>query len=88
MKSVIYHLVGFDRKTERLAIKFDVPARSVRTALKIAGIEDKRVIGDWPLTNEQAHAIADVIGQSIDTAKFEFSLEPSAQTSLRRRARA
>jgi hypothetical protein len=74
---LIYKLVGFDRDTEQLAVAHEIPPAEVLRAKLIAGIADKpEIIGDWPLTEDQAAAIADVIHQRIDLQRQDFSLEP------------
>ena len=84
----IYRLVGFDRDTERLAVKYEIPAKYVLLAKKIAGIDEKPIIGDWPLSAEQVRHIAEVMGQDIDPDAFDYSLEPYAPGSLRDRSAA
>jgi hypothetical protein len=74
---LIYKLVGFDRDTEQLVVAHEIPAAQVDRAKSIAGIAGKpEIIGDWPLTEDQAAAIADVIHQRIDLQHQDFSLEP------------
>ncbi|HTT78475.1 MAG TPA: hypothetical protein VMF86_02245 [Stellaceae bacterium] len=73
----IYKLVGFDRKTERLAAAYDIPSALVESAREIAGIASRpEIVGDWPLTPRQAAAIADMIDQRIDLGCQDFALEP------------
>jgi hypothetical protein len=84
----IYRLVGFDRDTERLAVKYEIPAKHVLLAKKIAGIDERPIIGDWPLSSEQVRHIAEVIGERIDPDAFDFQLETYAPTSLRDRSAA
>jgi hypothetical protein len=76
-------LVGFDRDTEDLAVKYEIPAKYVLLAKKIAGIDERPIIGDWPLSPEQVRHIAEVIGEHIDPDAYDFSLEPYAPSSLR-----
>ena len=84
----IYKLVGFDRETERLAVKYEIPAKHVLLAKKIAGIDEQQIIGDWPLSPEQTRHIAEVIGERIDPNAYDFSLEPYAPGSLKDRSAA
>ena len=81
----IYRLIGFDRDKEHLAVKYEIPAKYVLLAKKIAGIDERPIIGDWPLSPEQVRHIAEVIGERIDADAYDFSLEPYAPTSLRDR---
>jgi hypothetical protein len=78
----IYRLVGFDRDTESLAVKYEIPAKYVLLAKKIAGIDERPIIGDWPLSPEQVRHIAEVIGERIDQDAYDFSLEQYALTPL------
>jgi hypothetical protein len=81
----IYRLVGFDRDTERVAVKYEILAKYVLLAKKIAGIDDRPIISDWPLSPEQVRHIAAVIGESIDPDAYDFSLEPYAPTTFQDR---
>jgi len=73
--AVIYKLVGFDRRTERIASAHEIPADRVERAKRIAGIADRpEVVGDWPLTTDQAGAIADIIHKPIDLRGVDYSL--------------
>jgi hypothetical protein len=78
----IYRLVGFDRDTERLAVKYEIPAKHVLLAKKIAGIDERPIIGDWPLSPEQVRHIAEVLGEHIDPDAYDFQLETYAPNSL------
>jgi hypothetical protein len=78
----IYRLVGFDRDTESLAVKYEIPAKYVLLAKKIAGIDERPIIGDWPLSPEQVRHIAKVIGERIDQDAYDFSLEQYAPNPL------
>ena len=74
---IIYKLVGFDRKTERLGAAYEIPTALVERAKEIAGIANRpEIIGDWPLAPDQAAAIADIINQRINLRDQDFSLEP------------
>ena len=37
---VVYRLIGYDKKTERLTVRFDVPGRLIFEAKQIAGIKE------------------------------------------------
>jgi hypothetical protein len=74
---MLYRLTGFDRKTERLALEFEIPPAKVRHAKKIAGIErNPAIFADWPLSRDQARALADFIGVEIDPDRYDWALEP------------
>lgn len=75
--AVVYRLVGYDRKTERQSVKFDIPPEHVAFAKKVARLDPSRdLIADHPLTDAQARDIAGAIGQGLDIARHEFFLEP------------
>ena len=83
--ALVYKLVGYDRKTERQSVKFDIPAKHAAFAKTVVGLNPHRdVIGDQPLTEMQARDIGRVIGCPIDTAHSDFFLEPYNQPQQRR----
>jgi len=48
-----------------------------RKAKNIAGIAAKpEIIADWPLSREQAGAIAELIGVKVEPGKYDWALEP------------
>jgi hypothetical protein len=78
--ALVYKLVGYDRKTERQLVRFDIPTKHAAFAKKVVGINPHRdVIGDQPLTERQAQDIGGVIGCPIDTVHLDFFLEPYNQ---------
>jgi hypothetical protein len=77
----VWDLAAFDRNTEFLEREatFRVPARLVGQAKKLAGItKDDHSFADYPLSSEQATAIAELIDKPIDVERYEYTLEPSA----------
>ena len=75
--TIVYKLVGFDRDTESLVLSYDVPGKKIRKAKTIAGIAgNPDIIADWPLSLEQAGAIAQLIGAKVDASKYDWALEP------------
>jgi hypothetical protein len=75
--ALVYKLVGFDRVTESLALSYDIPRKTARKAKTIAGIAGNlNIIADWPLSRDQAGAIAQLIGEDVDLAEYDWSLEP------------
>ena len=76
--SVIYRLIGYDPKTEMLAIRHDIPAEKVGQAKRVAGIniDDDTYLGDRKLDPQQAQQIAKLIGTSVRTDWYDFFLEP------------
>jgi hypothetical protein len=83
-----YRLVGYDRTTEFLEASYDVPAGKQAAVRLAAGLKPTvaTMLGDWPLADEAARTIAQLIGQEIDLARMEFFLEPSAAADRRHRS--
>jgi hypothetical protein len=85
--TVTYKLIGYDRRTERQSVKFDIPAKQVRFAKSVAGLDpDQELVADCPLSKDQAKDIAGVIDKSIDVENCDFFLEPYVQAAHRRSA--
>jgi len=85
--NIVYKLVGYDRETERQAIKIDIPPKHVGSVRGIAGIaRDDESMADCPLDENQARAIAGVIDKPIDAEKYDYFLEPYVQAPHRRSA--
>jgi len=85
--NIVYKLVGYDRKTERQAVKIDIPPKGIGCARGIAGIApDDESMVDCPLDKNQARDIAGVIGKPIDAEKYDYFLEPYVQGPRRRSA--
>jgi hypothetical protein len=62
-----YKLVGYDRQSEFLSVEHVVPAASVGRAKIVAGIAERpEIIGDWPLSADQARSIAEIAGATVD----------------------
>jgi hypothetical protein len=77
--AVRYKLVGFDRETEMIVVEYEVPQAKTRRAKTIAGIADHpEIFADWPLSRDQAAALADLIGAAIDPARYDWQFEPYA----------
>ena len=85
--SVVYKLIGYDRKTERQSVKIDIPPKHVDFAKKVAGIApDDESMADYPLNKNQARDIAGVIGKSIDAENYDYFLEPYVPAAHRHSA--
>ncbi len=85
--AIIYKLVGYDRKTERQSVKIDIPPKHMAFAKKVVGLAaSQEALADYPLDESQARDIAGVIGKAIDTAHYDYFLEPYTQPNHRRSA--
>jgi len=74
----VYRLVGYDRTSEFLEERHDIPQSKAVAAKRAAGIAlaNDELMGDWPLSDAQARAIAALINSSIDLDDREYFLEP------------
>lgn len=86
---VVYDLVGYDRKSERMAEQHAVPPSLVHAVKQIAGVGDRSdyQLGAWELTEGQVKEIARLMKAKPDLRRCEFFLEPSAVSVPRRQAR-
>lgn len=83
--ALVYKLVGFDRKSEILVLAHEIPSKKVLQAKTIAGIAgNPALIADWPLSRDQAGAIAELIGAELDIDGCDWALEPYAQPERQR----
>jgi len=77
MNQVAHSLVGYDRITERVAEEFGVPAAVLTRAKKLARVPagDPDALMCYPLEAAKAHALADILGATIDTERRDYFLE-------------
>jgi hypothetical protein len=75
---VVYNLVGYDKRTEKLTVAFDVPRGNVARAKSIAGIaiDDDTQVGDRELTSGPSEEIARLIHAELDADRYDCFLEP------------
>ncbi len=80
--NIAYSLVGYDRATGFATVILPVPDSLSPRAKRIADMpeDDPDMIGDWPLPDPTARAIADLIHARIDLERTEFCLEPHPPT--------
>jgi hypothetical protein len=84
--ALIYKLIGYDRKTEELAVEYVIPSASVERVKVIAGIARRpEFVGDCPLSEGRAREIAALIGVRLDRGRNWF-LEPSALAPIAEQA--
>lgn len=81
--TVVHRLVGYDRRTDRMKARCDIPPDLLAEAKRIAGVgsEDPGAAWSYPLSAAQAQAIAQLIGTEIDPSRLEFFLEPFAAST-------
>lgn len=78
---VVHRLTGYDRKTELLAIRRDIPREDISRVKEIArvGPDDPDAIGSYPLDPERAQEIARLLSLTTDAGEYDFFLEPFAE---------
>ncbi len=77
--TLIYHLCGYDKTTERLVEEHSVPARLlpiVRTLIEPAP-DDRDLVLPYELSAASALTLAAAIGVTIDSAQHQFFFEAS-----------
>jgi hypothetical protein len=74
-----HQLAGYDRKTDALAVEYDIDAAVFRKIRKIVEVDadDPKAIASYPLSGTQLRAISDVTGIKFDADRYEFFLEPT-----------
>jgi len=81
-----YRVISYNRSTDQIGGTFVVPGRHLPSVLKIAGINNARELGEYPLDDQQVRAIAALIGMNTDLSRFVYHLEPLGFTHDRLRA--
>lgn len=78
--TVVHRLVGYDRRTDRMRTRCDIPHNVLAEAKRIAGVapDDPDAAWSYPLSAARARAMAQLIRAEIDPDHFEFYLEPFA----------
>lgn len=80
MASIIYEVIGYDRKTGEVIAEYRVPVRRVRSVFHIAGVSPQDDgFGCYPLRHEQVSEIERVLETTIQHPDCDFFLEPSGQ---------
>src|SRR6202040_1992936 len=76
----IHRLVGYDRGTDQMKVRYEIPSDTLAEAKRIAGVasDDPGATWSYPLSADQARAIATLIRAPIDPDDLEFFLEPFA----------
>jgi len=81
--NVVHRLVGYDRRSDRMKARCDIPPDRIAEAKRIAGVapDDPGAAGSYPLSATQVQAIAQLIGAEINPDHLEFFLEPFADSA-------
>ena len=81
---IIHRLVGYDRQTDRMRTRFDIPDHLMPDAKKIAKVpaDDPDAAWSYPLTKAKTRRVAHLIGVQADPDEAEFYLEAFADPSI------
>jgi hypothetical protein len=81
-----YEVTGYDRRTGRLSVSYDVPVKSVAEVKRIAGIPPSDDgLGSYPLDATQVAKIARALRTGIGREDCDFLLEPYEEEPARSR---
>lgn len=77
---IIHRLVGYDRQTDRMKLRFEIPEHLMPDAKKIAEVpaDDPDAAWSYPLSEAKARRLAHLIGAKVETNGTEFYLEAFA----------
>jgi hypothetical protein len=72
-----HSLVGYDRRTERVAEEFDVPDAVLPKAKELARApaDDPDAIACYRLGSSEAQVLAEMLNANIDTERRDYFLE-------------
>jgi hypothetical protein len=77
--TIVYHLCGYDKSTERLVEEHLVPARlltTIRTLIEPVP-DDRDLILPYELTTEAVRTLAKILHLTIDPAEYHYYFEAS-----------
>ena len=78
--SLIYEVIGYDRRTGQLIEAHEVPQRRVPSVKRAAGVRPSDDgLGSYPLSPEQVAEIATIMETSIKLDDKAFFLEPHGE---------
>jgi hypothetical protein len=77
---IVRRLTGYDVSTERLAFQRDIPDASWAEVKALArlSVRAERMLASVALTDDQARAIARLLGTGLPSERMAFFLEPFA----------
>ena len=81
---IMHRLVGYDRQTDRMRHRFDIPDQLMPEVKRIARVatDDPDAAWSYPLTEAKTRRIARLIGAEADPGEAEFYLEAFADPSI------
>jgi hypothetical protein len=80
MRVTHHRLIGYDKQTDRMKFRFDIPDSMIHDAKLIAQVpqDDPNAAWSYPLSNAQTRNLADLIGATVDPDEAYFYLEAFA----------
>ena len=80
---IAHRLVGYDRHTDRMRLRFDISDQLMLEVKKIATVatDDPDAAWSYPLTKAKTRRVAHLIGVQADADEAEFYLEAFADPS-------
>jgi broad specificity phosphatase PhoE len=77
MSRIVHSLVGYDRRTERVAEEFDLPDAMLPRAKELAQVpsDDPEAVMCYALDASRAHELAQILKARIDTERCDYFLE-------------
>ena len=84
MARVIHRLVGYDRRTDRITVQFDIPNELMPEVKKIAKVtaDDPDAVWSYPLSKAGTGRVAALIGAKLPDDNAEFFVEAFATEEL------
>lgn len=76
--NLVHRLVGYDQRTERVSVEYEIPAERLSQVKWMAEVDpdDPDAIYSYPLDPRTARIIGRIIGQAVDAEHLDFFLEP------------
>ena len=86
MSRITHSLVGYDRRSERVADEFDVPDAVLPRAKELARVpaDDPDAIMCYPLDASGARDLADILKARIDPERRDYFLEGCCEAPVNR----
>ena len=81
---VIHRLVGYDQKTDRVKVSFNVADHLLGDAKSIANVpnDDPQAVWSYALSRDQVYRLAKLIRARVDPGQAEFFLEAFADSAV------
>lgn len=74
----MHQVVGYDRDTERVGLEYGIPQQDFDKIKQIVGVasSDPDAVGNYEIDGPAVQEVARIIGEQLDTKRFDFFLEP------------